>query len=357
MTALDRTLEALKSAPYEAGGWDAALRGMATATKSRSSQLVGWLGPREMLVNLYYNMPETWEAEWLARRGSDPAVSPLVAKGIRAELMEDFGGHELLTSSEMARHPLWAEFFCKIDAPHVTCATMWRERGLHLALVNIRSNREGPLEGDNRRAYRRILRHWREAALLSRALKEDGARLLRGVMAEVGTAIFVLDGLGQLVASSPEAEHLLARRDLLVLRHRQLRAVLPVEDARLSSLLCRFLERGGAALASLSLGLQDAGGRIWQARMSLLPEDRCDIGFGARVALVVEARRSRQDLASFPLTAAERAVADALLDGLDARAIAARRGAGVETVRSQIKSVYAKTGMRGQVEFIARFGG
>src|SRR5262249_1440368 len=55
----------------------------------------------------------------------------------------------------------------------------------------------------------------------------------------------------------------------------------------------------------------------------------------------------------FGLTAADARVALALLDGVNASQIAQRLGVRRETVRTQIKAVYGKTGVRRQGQFIA----
>jgi len=55
----------------------------------------------------------------------------------------------------------------------------------------------------------------------------------------------------------------------------------------------------------------------------------------------------------FRLTAAEARVAMALLDGSNAEEIADNLRVGRETVRTQIKAIYSKTGVRRQAEFIA----
>ena len=53
------------------------------------------------------------------------------------------------------------------------------------------------------------------------------------------------------------------------------------------------------------------------------------------------------------LTRAEAATARALADGLDLAEVAARRDVGLETIRSQTKSIGAKTGARGRGKLVA----
>jgi len=84
--------------------------------------------------------------------------------------------------------------------------------------------------------------------------------------------------------------------------------------------------------------------------------------FGSGLSMVVVTRpdSARQPDASliqglFDLTPAEARVAAALIEGRTIAEMAARNGVGLETVRTQVKSILAKTGVSRQAEFVARF--
>jgi DNA-binding NarL/FixJ family response regulator len=82
------------------------------------------------------------------------------------------------------------------------------------------------------------------------------------------------------------------------------------------------------------------------------------IGRGRREAMLDELRSQRADrrhaLSPFEqLTIRERDVLAALLDGLSAEEIAARRYVALSTVRSQIRSVLHKLGARSQLAAVA----
>jgi DNA-binding CsgD family transcriptional regulator len=63
-----------------------------------------------------------------------------------------------------------------------------------------------------------------------------------------------------------------------------------------------------------------------------------------------------QAIVTARLTHAELQVLAGLLKGLPAKAIAGKRNASVNTVRSQIMAILEKTGFRSQKELIASFG-
>lgn len=108
-----------------------------------------------------------------------------------------------------------------------------------------------------------------------------------------------------------------------------------------------------------------ASGRQWQVH--LIPLHSIAHGdenaFQGKIIMTVfeekavEAQPAPLPLASSAhLTPAELDVLGAVLQGLAAKAIANRRGASVNTVRSQIMSILDKTGHNSQRELIASFG-
>lgn len=55
----------------------------------------------------------------------------------------------------------------------------------------------------------------------------------------------------------------------------------------------------------------------------------------------------------FGLSLAEAEIAIAITDGADLRAVAAARGVSIQTVRSQLKSIFRKTGATSQARLVA----
>jgi DNA-binding CsgD family transcriptional regulator len=60
----------------------------------------------------------------------------------------------------------------------------------------------------------------------------------------------------------------------------------------------------------------------------------------------------KPQLKEWSLTNSEAVIAEALLLGMSLPEIAARRGRALSTVKSQAKAIYAKAGVKGQLDFI-----
>jgi DNA-binding CsgD family transcriptional regulator len=123
------------------------------------------------------------------------------------------------------------------------------------------------------------------------------------------------------------------------------RAVIELRDP--AAAVVRSFPAKGAADEKLIVHLVPATGRA---------RDLFDGGFGVAIVAPIAAPCA-PDAALirelFDLTAAEARVASGVAEGLTPEQIADRRSGSVETVRAQLKSVFAKTGVRRQAQLAA----
>jgi DNA-binding CsgD family transcriptional regulator len=135
-------------------------------------------------------------------------------------------------------------------------------------------------------------------------------------------------------------------------------------DPRAARALATGLERAeGLAAGGISIALRgDAARRPAIAHLLPVCGEARDLFTGGLSLLVIdELGQGELDAALvqrfFDFTPAEAEVAAQLLQGRSVDEIADHRGVGRDTVRAQIKAVLAKSGVRRQAEFVARFGG
>jgi DNA-binding CsgD family transcriptional regulator len=169
-----------------------------------------------------------------------------------------------------------------------------------------------------------------------------------------GFACVVVDALARVVALSRAAEGGLASGDLFLLAHGRIRA----RSERTNSLLQQAIARcttggsGSTGRAAVSLLVLNRAGEI-AGRMfvATLP----DRPFGRARAMIAFRPRhcapvDQLLIEGAGLTAKEAAVAVMLSRGFSVAEIAEQGGISHETVRSRIKSVYAKLGVSKQSE-------
>lgn len=191
----------------------------------------------------------------------------------------------------------------------------------------------------------------------------------------VSVHTLVLDGDGRCISISPCAETLLAKGSPLTVRMDRLRrnktssavAECPRLGGRvdidhdLQPCLNCVTRRAASELCPGSCAISITGPQDATIYLRLAPIALADqqVLTGAAAMAVIRPLSMQHSAELLPdiavaLTAAERDVATELLSGRRPAEIAQLRGVSIGTIRSQIKRIYAKLGVSGLVEFIAR---
>jgi DNA-binding CsgD family transcriptional regulator/PAS domain-containing protein len=173
-------------------------------------------------------------------------------------------------------------------------------------------------------------------------------------------AVFLLDRDARILHCNHVADALLQRDDRLVSRRGALHTASPAHTNRLAALLARAAGRGGlppgAGTLRLALGTQKGG--LALLAMPFRQEAEWSLIRAPAVLLcvtdldVLPPPPGRQMAELFGLTAAEGVLAADLLAGLDLREIAERRGRSINTVRTHLARLMAKTDVNRQSELM-----
>ncbi|MDE2763147.1 MAG: LuxR C-terminal-related transcriptional regulator [Gemmatimonadota bacterium] len=234
--------------------------------------------------------------------------------------------------------------------------------GIVLSFGN--STERGGWGSDQIQAIKRLAPHLRQFARVRCAIAD--AEALGATLAELlenrRAGIVQLDRRGRILEANDRARDILLKRDGLCDRGGVLAAGHPGENEELRRLLARALP---------PFGVQGTGGSMKITRreaqtplvLEIHPVRRMDTDYrarrvGALVLVVDPAARPRVDsdlaAAALSLTPAESRVAVALAAGQTVAGIADTEGCAESTVRTHLKRVYRKQGIRKQTELVRR---
>lgn len=347
-SSLDRFDALMARAPYDPEAWARSMPLLAEMTDACSVQWAGWADehiPSAMMLNV----DDAIFADWLAAGGATLA-NPLIAASMTTRAMTAVSSHEVVSDVARRKSDLWGHVHPKYDMPHVCAGKVW-QNGPNLVTLNVmHTARQGPLEGEARQAFERALVSANHAVRLARTVGENGARLLTVGMDAVDAAAFVLDGLGQVIATSVKVvEHLGSGG--LRLRGGRLSAADAQDDAALQAAIGGAVRRyPSSRKATREVAIRrPTPGPISVLTITPLPEQNAFSALGAGTLVV-----ARHSLAQV-LTAAERAILAMLVEGRGVAEIADTRGSSKETVRSQIKVIYAKAEVSSRGELLALY--
>lgn len=277
----------------------------------------------------------------------------------RRKLTEWIGlGSELCPPARFERTEFYNEFFRagRYPAFYQLGVMLSLEGGPQAVLTILRDRRQKDFGKNELRRLQTLKPHLRRALEIRR--KTTGLRQAAegagDLMASVDLGLIGLDGACRVRFTNSLAEEVLrVGGKILSLRSGYLAAADAQESARLERLL--------RATVSGAWKTRSPGGSLTihsgdrSLHLSVLPA----AGLGHLRAFVTFSDpnappRSRHErlAALFNLTPAEVRVAMLLLEGLDLRQISERTAASYETVRSQIKSVYRKLGVKRQSQMV-----
>lgn len=193
-------------------------------------------------------------------------------------------------------------------------------------------------------------------------LLEDQAGL--GDIEALPQPLAVAHGAPQMLNANAALRRLARRRDGLVVGHERLAAVDPAADAALARAIAELpllRAAGKPAMRTIAVPRQHGGAPYLVQAIAI---GGVAAHAGGVLLVVTDPSVHSLDAATLQrllgLTPAEAGLATALAAGTTLAAAAERRGIGLETARTQLKSVLGKTGCAGQAELarlLARLGG
>lgn len=337
--------------------WDAALDALAAVTGSTGGQLIGLGSGATVPVNVMTGVPaETGEA-FVAVGGGDPAINSRVRIGAQAAELEVLDETAFNTAADMRLNPEYAEWIRTWDMKFVCLTNLIRAPDEHAGLALLRSERQGNVDDEQKRAFAVLARHARAAVRTRRALEAQGTQLLAGAMEAIRATAFFCDAAGRVQGMTASAEALVSAGDVLRLSGGVLTTACEADRKGLERALAEAVAGGAPALAAAARRL-NTDDRVF-IEVAPLP-DPGTLSFGPRALVIVhgpsvnEARIAVAAGSLYGLSAGEAAIAAQLAAGRSPAAIAHDRRVSLGTVRTQVRRIYEKVGVGSQLELAAR---
>lgn len=194
------------------------------------------------------------------------------------------------------------------------------------------------------------------------ALEKQGAVLIGAALGALGIAAFICDGLALVRALTPVAESALASGRLRLVNGR-LSAPQHYDSSDMDAAIAAAISRDLSATEPTAQTIVNrdlrAPASVQVVDVITLPRHPLLSSFEPRAVVVLRGSEpNRAELEpiltrAFGLTPAEAQVAARLANGEPRETIAAERGASLQTVRSQIKSIFAKLNVTRERELVS----
>ncbi len=338
--------------------WMTAVERLATATGSRSGELIG-LGEKCVVpFNLMSGADPEAGAAFVAAGGGDPAINSRVRVGARSRELELCDEADFTTAADMRLNPEYGHWVRTYDMTQVCLTTLVKAEGLIVGMAIMRGERDDTIDEEAKRVFAAVAPHARRAVTTRIALEAVALQGLVGGLEATRAVAFVCAADGRVRAMTAAAEALIAEGRFLTLRGLRLCAVSDMGQPALDRLLADACLGGHGPRYPLALR-SASGDDVRLAEASPLPLAH-PLSRGPSALLLVQrppedvARIGVAAQACYGLSDAEAAVAASLALGRTAGDIARDRQVALGTVRSQVRAVFAKTGVDSQIKLAAR---
>ncbi|PZU08017.1 MAG: helix-turn-helix transcriptional regulator [Sphingomonas sp.] len=346
------------SAPFEPGGWDRALKRLASRTGSARMQLVA-IGNRGLVpLNWTTDAPAGFVEQFVEIGGGDPHRNWRVA----------FAGAPFEIASERDYDRMRARLKCDVyddyvaqfDVPFGCQCVLERGADRFVGLAALRTNADGRTTEQDREIFAEAAPHVLSAVRLQRSIEHRGAELAAGALEAIGAAAFVIDGNGRVGALTPAAERLVGPGGPLSLSKAGLSGATEPGNRDLQRALSAVLvSRGDVPPRRFWLGAPDSP---ILCELFALPTREWSLGFDPRALLVVGPLAARGgDEAGllrglFGFTTAEADIVARLRGGATREEIGEARRASASTILSQIKAIFRKADVHRETELLTKIG-
>lgn len=347
---------AFLAAPFEADGWNVALRLFARRTGASHAQLLG-LGDDATLFNFMPDIDAAYQREFVEIEAWRPEVNwRVAASGRPLEILSE--AHYDVARQHSGTDD-YEEHIRRWDGVHGCQTALVEGEGLLVGLAALRSERDGRTRQRDRKLFAAGATYALAAVRMQQAMAQRGAAMTVAAFDAIDVAAFLIDRHGAVAALSAAAEAIVGERGdgALRLRRGRLGAARRDADAPLQAALARALD--GEAMQQHWIGSPQEGGGGLLCELFRLPRREWDFGFDPRVLVVVRraadipAMRIVPLRAALGLTAAEAEIALRLANGEAREEIAAGRGTSTQTLGTQIKSILRKSEVSREAELTA----
>ncbi len=360
---VSQLIETIYSSAFEQDGWERVMQAMRVAFHASQTATVVCNLPDPVPLFAASTADPSCAASYQEHyHALDPTLPGFLEKQKKLAQQRAFSGYELVSYAEHSKSEFFNDFILRYDMAFPLVGLL--DSSEHFSLFHVHRPSAGE-DFDNRdiRLLAALTPHLNRGLRIYREMTElrANAGLFADALDAHGAATLMLDALGRVLSLNKAAEQLLTSGQLTS-RDGRLMALHPQDDAALQAAL-RPPQPGIAPAETMLRGTAHAPA----LRLSITPVNGgaiplfFDVTHTSRAAFLVTAAplgpNAENLIAGFGLTRAEAEITLLLLQGAKAAQIAAVRETSIGTVNTQLKQIYAKLGVSGQVELLVKLLG
>lgn len=348
-----QAVASLQQAALEPQAWEDALEAIVTLSGGNVGNLLAVGGPGWLQAN-WFSGVEQGDPDELVRHGvADPQRNPRLRAGLATPEMQCQSDDQILAPGERDRFPVYRALD-RLGTGFASWVTVHRTPSLNVALV-VGSDALSESRKHDREIFMRFAGVARQSIRMQIALEERGGLVLADALEKLSAAAFLCAADGRVIQLTPAAEALVRDGRVLQIVGGRLKARRHGDHRELASAMGQAVGEEEEVCRTL-LAADAQGERRLMLDVARLRRNPYSLGSAPSVMVIARDERPRTRTgaaaigAAFGFTSAETAIAEALARGCSPEQIAVERGVSLNTVRTQIRSIFDKAGVTRQAE-------
>jgi DNA-binding CsgD family transcriptional regulator len=353
--------DAFASAAIDPSQWIPALAMLADATGSARGQLIGVGGDATIPFNLINDFPERGHQQFLEIDGGNPHINSRIAASRDAPLLGLRSEADYSEEMPKLKSDAYMDWCSNYDIPYGCQCNLFKNDGQLVGLAVLRTESDGKTTAEQQELFTTIAPFVRHAVRMQMALEQDGPKLVAGALESVAAAVFVCTRGGRVLAHTSRAEAMLGNGQLSI-NGKMLRLSGHAAQEQLLNAIARHA--GPIPVPLESIALHSGRGHDLPFILDIATIPHSPWRFNSEPQVLVIVRGSDRWHASsetvlqslYGLSPAEVDIALRLARGQQRTTIGEERGARPDTVRAQIKAIFAKLGVAREAELVSMLG-
>lgn len=263
--------------------------------------------------------------------------------------------HEICSDSFVRGSELYQDYLIRIGARHTMGANPIRLGDSSVVIAMLRAKEYGSYTDRELYLFRPLIGHLSKALLLQHRLQglEQGVFVRDQALDALSFAVMTLDRSARVHHINSAAHARLQRLTTFRIKHHLLKGNSESAQSQIDRLLSDAIDRGIGGGQTFRDSLTRQQWHVWAVPGSNTPEI-----FGQRMAVFAFTCSEEPPVTEvilqqiFKFTRAECRLAQALAAGIDAKEYAEQSAVSIATVRSQIRAIFEKAGVKRQSDLV-----
>jgi DNA-binding CsgD family transcriptional regulator len=346
-------------AAYGQESWECAVDSLALPLQARTGQIAMIAPDASIHFSLMSRVSQADIAGFIGHNAHLASVNPRLGTLLRARTGQCVDDHDFLDAATKSRMSVYRNFFHPTGTSNALTVKLQAATPMSGALgfTALRPDSIGAASDQERRLMEAVVPAISGAVELALRFGRMETEAVTAALQGVGKACIALGLSRNIVALSEDADRLLRQGRYLSVRNGRLHALDAKSADRLEAAFADVTGRGALHRSRRFVALRAEQDRGAPIIAELSPVPARDTGpFASAAVLLTMAVQPVSDSFgaafgdAYGLTLAEAGIALSIAQGLDVDMIARSRRVSPDTVRTQLKSILAKTGTHRQSE-------